>query len=333
MNEPIMAARTAIQTARAGAVGIGGYVLGCGDAKREAPDVEAAMCWIGHDTILRKPLVDARDAAAAWRMRRLRLGLDGRNHRHARPQFDARSRSSGSSAIFTGMRCTTLVKLPVALSGGSSANSWPLAGAMLSTWPCTIWPGNMSTAISTALALADVGQLGLLEVGHHIGAGDRHHRHQLRAGLHELADAQRAVADDAVDRRDDRGVVEIELGLALQRLGARQRRIGLNDLGLEQIDLLHGGGEIGGVARDRGLRAGVARLRLLRVLHAAEAGRREVGVALVLLRGEGDASPCRRRRSPWRRRSPPAGRRAAPACWRSPPAPRRHRPWPGRARR
>src|SRR6185369_17312620 len=33
-----------------------------------------------------------------------------------------------SSAIRTGMRCTTLVKLPVALSGGSSANSWPLAG-------------------------------------------------------------------------------------------------------------------------------------------------------------------------------------------------------------
>ena len=57
---------------------------------------------------------------------------------------------SASSAIFTGMRCTTLVKLPVALSGGSSANSWPLAGAMLSTWPCTSWPGNMSTAISTA---------------------------------------------------------------------------------------------------------------------------------------------------------------------------------------
>ena len=35
---------------------------------------------------------------------------------------------AGSSTIFTGMRWTTLVKLPVALSGGSSANSWPLAG-------------------------------------------------------------------------------------------------------------------------------------------------------------------------------------------------------------
>jgi hypothetical protein len=36
-----------------------------------------------------------------------------------------------STTIFTGMRWTILVKLPVALSGGSSANSWPLAGARL----------------------------------------------------------------------------------------------------------------------------------------------------------------------------------------------------------
>src|SRR5215813_6336030 len=40
-----------------------------------------------------------------------------------------------SNTIFTGTRCTILVKLPVALSGGSSANSRPLAGDRLSTWP------------------------------------------------------------------------------------------------------------------------------------------------------------------------------------------------------
>jgi hypothetical protein len=38
-----------------------------------------------------------------------------------------------SMSILTGMRWTILVKLPVALSGGSSANSSPLAGARLST--------------------------------------------------------------------------------------------------------------------------------------------------------------------------------------------------------
>ena len=47
------------------------------------------------------------------------------------------SATSWRSMIFTGMRWTILVKLPVALSGGSSANSWPLAGAMLSTTPWT----------------------------------------------------------------------------------------------------------------------------------------------------------------------------------------------------
>ena len=88
------------------------------------------------------------------------------------------------------------------------------------------------------LAFMHVGELGFLVVRDHIGAARRHHRHQLRAGLHELADPQRAVADHAVDRRDDRGVAEIKLGLALQGLRAGQRGFGLNDLGLEQVDLL-----------------------------------------------------------------------------------------------
>src|SRR6202043_3761850 len=89
-------------------------------------------------------LFDARDAAIAWRALACDLvamvgitDMPGRNSTGAP--------SSRVSAIFTGMRCTTLVKLPVALSGGSSANSWPLAGAMLSTWPGTRWRGKMST--------------------------------------------------------------------------------------------------------------------------------------------------------------------------------------------
>ena len=86
---------------------------------------------------------------------------------------------------------------------------------------------------------------------------------------------------------DDRGVAEIEFGLALLRLGAGQRRIGLHDLGLEQIDLLERGHQIRVVARQRGLCARNPRLRLLRVLDAARAARGQIGVALVLLRGEG----------------------------------------------
>src|SRR5262249_9622242 len=52
---------------------------------------------------------------------------------------------SGSRTIFTGMRWTTFVKLPVALSGGNSENCAPEAGDQLSTWPCRTLPGNVST--------------------------------------------------------------------------------------------------------------------------------------------------------------------------------------------
>ena len=54
---------------------------------------------------------------------------------------------------------------------------------------------------SDRLAGMDIGELRLLVVGDDIGRRQRHHRHQLCPRLHILADAQRAVADDAVDRR------------------------------------------------------------------------------------------------------------------------------------
>src|SRR5919204_391688 len=46
-----------------------------------------------------------------------------------------------STAIFTGTRWTTLVKFPVALSGGSSAKRAPVAGLRLSTRPENLRPG------------------------------------------------------------------------------------------------------------------------------------------------------------------------------------------------
>src|SRR5262249_49495568 len=53
-----------------------------------------------------------------------------------------------STAMRTGMRCTTFVKLPVALSGGSSEKRAPVAGLRLSTWPMNLRPGYASTWIS-----------------------------------------------------------------------------------------------------------------------------------------------------------------------------------------
>ena len=39
------------------------------------------------------------------------------------------------------MRCTTFTQLPLAFCAGSSENSEPLAGLMLSTVPCHMRPG------------------------------------------------------------------------------------------------------------------------------------------------------------------------------------------------
>src|ERR1700686_3294425 len=52
-----------------------------------------------------------------------------------RPGRSLAARLASSSPIFTGTRCTTLVKFPVALSGGNNANCDPLAGAISITLP------------------------------------------------------------------------------------------------------------------------------------------------------------------------------------------------------
>ena len=110
---------------------------------------------------------------------------------------------SGSTAMRTGTRCTILVKLPVAFSGGSRLNTAPEAGAMLSTRALISRSGKASTASSHLLARPDVGELRLLEVGVDMDARQRHQGGQPRAGLHIGADLDRLVADDAVDRRAD----------------------------------------------------------------------------------------------------------------------------------
>src|SRR6185437_3285452 len=62
---------------------------------------------------------------------------------------DAWMAASAAILIRTGTRWTILVKLPVAFSGGSRANSEPVPGARLSTVPSTLAPGRASTVIST----------------------------------------------------------------------------------------------------------------------------------------------------------------------------------------
>ena len=112
------------------------------------------------------------------------------------PQRDLPSARLRGSAMRTATRCTTLVKLPVALSGGSSENCAPEAGETDDTTPSTTLPSSASTATSTFWPGRMLRELRLLEIGVDIGRVERHQRHQPRARLHELADLGRLVADD-----------------------------------------------------------------------------------------------------------------------------------------
>src|SRR5262245_6195656 len=57
--------------------------------------------------------------------------------------------TSAGTSMRTGSRCTILVKLPVALSGGSSENTAPEAGDRLATLPSMTCSGRASTLIDT----------------------------------------------------------------------------------------------------------------------------------------------------------------------------------------
>ena len=115
-----------------------------------------------------------------------------------------------SSAILTGTRCTTFVKLPVALSGGRSANCDPLAGAISITRPRITSPGYTSMRTSTGLPTADVRQLRLAEVRLD-PRGPADEGQDLRAGRHQLSRADLPLADGAVGRRDDARVTQVDL--------------------------------------------------------------------------------------------------------------------------
>ena len=69
-----------------------------------------------------------------------------------RPGLSQPSAAAASgTAIRTGSRCTTLVKLPVAFSGGSRLNCAPEAGAIPSTRPVSSRPGKASKLRCTSV--------------------------------------------------------------------------------------------------------------------------------------------------------------------------------------
>ena len=81
------------------------------------------------------------------------------------------------------------------------------------------------------LSIAHMGELGLLEIGDHIDRIQRHDRHQLGAGLHILADPERARADRTVNRRGDLRIGQVQRRLLLDGAGMIELRDRLGAFG------------------------------------------------------------------------------------------------------
>src|SRR5689334_8988873 len=90
------------------------------------------------------------------------------------------------------------------------------------------------------LTRTHMGELRFLVVCDDVDGMHWHYRHQGRAGLHELADAQRPRAYRAVDWRADRRVAEVQLGLVPVGEAAIAGRLGPRALRLEHIDFALG---------------------------------------------------------------------------------------------
>ena len=105
----------------------------------------------------------------------------------------------------TATRWTTLVKLPVALSGGSSENCAPEAGETDDDHALDHLAVERVDGDIHFLSRLDVGELGFLEVGVDVGGVERHERHQPGSRLHQVSDFSRLVADGSVEGRERRG--------------------------------------------------------------------------------------------------------------------------------
>ena len=109
--------------------------------------------------------------------------------------------------IFTGIRCVIFVKLPVALSGGRSANAEPLAGERLATLPRSTMPGKASTLISAASPTRNVAELRFTIVRQYpyVVFDQRNH---LCSRIDHLSRTHLPLAHDSVCRSADSGVVQ-----------------------------------------------------------------------------------------------------------------------------
>ncbi len=208
------------------------------------------------------------------------------------PGFRRSARPSASSmAIFTAMRCTTLVKLPVAIVRrqqgelGARRRREGLHVALQHVAGKGIDPH------LRLLADRHVGQLGFLVVGDHPDARQRRQRGELAADPDILARPDLPLAQHAVHRRDHAGVAKVDLRRTqIGRLGG-DRGLRLSLLGHQHLDLQRRGVGLGPVLRElRGQLVTPCR-QLLRRLGRRRARRQQAalagGVAAILRQGRG----------------------------------------------
>ena len=141
----------------------------------------------------------------------------------ARAYFLSSSSLAGTNSIRTGMRWTTLVKLPVALSGGSRALVAPVASLMLWTWPLKMRAGERVYLDLRRLARLDIAKLGFLEVRGDINIIALGHGHDGLPRRQRRADIDRLL-DDRARRSARRYTCHLPSPAALCKRGFRLTR-------------------------------------------------------------------------------------------------------------
>ena len=192
MNMPKTMADERDEPLRIDAVGFGRGRRGGSRRRRAGPPARIQCVDVRHggrfsvdrlQSALLRCGLPARPAPAPCLVRSVTLGVDADDRPTCRAAADHARPACWSTRTRTGTRCTTLVKLPVAFSGGSSENTDPEAGAKLTTWPWKTWPGTASTSMSTGWPGCRSRELGFLEIGIDIDVIERHQAGQPLAGL------------------------------------------------------------------------------------------------------------------------------------------------------
>ena len=185
-----------------------------GDARRATTHLFARACR--HGLALRERAAAPRcHASGAPQLSR----VDGELDAHAGAEDDVRGSSSRRTR--TGTRCTTFVKLPVALSGGRSVKRAPVAPEKLSTVAAGARAGERVDLEVAGWPGCIVADLRLLEVRRDpASVAERAARWPARVRASGRRD--RLLRDDAVLRREHSRVLEVER--ARSRRPVRLRR-------------------------------------------------------------------------------------------------------------